>query len=146
MKSLIHYLLSIFFIFLVLNVGCKKAELNLQVDNCDEYNYIDCDTWEPSYSYVFMDFTINNENPYVPFEVYEGKLEEGKLVLTDTSYSKRDSVEMDFDIDYTVKAKYKKGSQTIYAIDMDKAIKWSQDICDSVCWHYIDAEVDLELR
>lgn len=146
MKSIALYISSVLIIFAMLSVGCKKLKHNISVDDCSEYDYADCDTWDPSYSYIFMEFTINDENPEVPYEIYRGKLEDGNLIHSDTARTKKDSVELDFEIDYTVKAKYKKGGKTIYAIDMDKATKWSQDVCDSTCWHYIDAEVDLRLR
>jgi hypothetical protein len=130
---------------MILSMGCQKMSQNITVEDCSQYNYEGCDPFYTE-AFVILELTFDDENPYVPIEIYEGDLEDNKLVFADTSYKNLDSISMEFNIDYTVKATYKKDGKTIYAIDQDKAIRWDQNVCDSVCWHYIDAEVDLRLR
>lgn len=137
-KILLILLVNIFVIS-----GCREGYIT--VDDCYNYDYNDCVTIKYSTAFIYMDFTLNNENDKVPYTLYEGSVDNGVMLLQDTASKENITLEGSFDIPYSVKAEYIVNGEKIYVIDGGTAIRWDQEVCDSTCWHYEDIELDLKL-
>jgi len=104
-------------VILILSVkfsGCEQEDLDFYVD-CDY-----CMEEIPDYDTLWVQVTINDENPSVPLQFYEGNYDNGTEDWTDTAYSEEFWLVSKVDVKYSVKAKYKKGDQVIIAVDSDK--------------------------
>lgn len=138
-KGIIIVLLGLLF-----SVSC---ETDAYEEDCETYNYVDCNTEEPYEAEVSLKFTIK-DNEYVPFEIIKGKVEDGTIIVYDTARAGESEIVYILDIPqyYTVKATYKNGSTIIYAVDgVDMKAKDVQK-CDSVCWELDDFRLDLTLQ
>ena len=110
--------------------------------NCDECYYPEPDTAD-----LILNFTINEENPFVPYVLYLGDIEENKIDYVDTAYSEKEYLASEIDVDYSIKAFYKKGSQTIIVVDGDKLnASRTNDVCDYECWIIKGGILDLTLK
>jgi hypothetical protein len=123
--------------------GCKK--MMPVPDDCGSYNYNDCNTTEPDVTEAKLTFSITSRTPYVPFIIYKGNVESGKPVFYDTAFNTDVYYYLEFG-KYSVKAEYKTDDKTIYVIDGDEAEKWSNNICDSVCWGWDSLGFDLRIH
>lgn len=122
--------------------ACKK--FHAVPDDCMGYDYMDCNTWEPIYAEFRLKFTINHFIKNVPFEIYEGDVNSGQLVLKDTAYLEELIYYLDFSR-YSVKATYELPDKKLIVIDGGEAEKWSNDVCDSVCWSEDSLQLDLQI-
>lgn len=132
------------FMVLVLITACKKSFD--QPEDCDSYDYRDCETREPYLSLVSFKFTMNDKIRTVPFVIYKGSVENGQALFYDTA---RDESIVYYDLEfgkYAVKAEYKVDGKTIYAIDGGEIEKWSNDVCDSVCWGWDSLHLDIRIN
>jgi len=125
----------------VATFSCEQQIFDFNI-NCDDCYYPKPDTAE-----LIMNFTINEENPSVPYILYLGDIEDNKIDFIDTAYSEKIYLPSKIDVDYSVRAFYKKGSQTIIAVDGDK-LKTSRanDVCDYECWLIKGGILDLTLK
>lgn len=121
--------------------ACKDSS-----EDCTDTDYSSCNTTEPTEGELKVVLTINAENPAVPLFIYKGKIEAGELLSVDTAESSFYSVILPVNEYYSVAAKYKSGSRTIYAVDGDKIKRKSSVMCDSTCWRVIDAKVNVKLK
>jgi hypothetical protein len=138
-------LLIIFAIISFVFAGsCKKRIF--EPDDCFSYDYRDCETWEPYLSLCSFKFTINDQVQNVPFIIYKGKMEDGDVLFYDTARGE-DIVYYDLNFGYySVRAEYKYNGKTVYAVDGGELEKWSQNICDSVCWGWDSLHLDVRLK
>ena len=125
--------------------SCRQSTFYNSQD-CTNYNYSDCNTTEPLLVALNIKLTINDENLKVPISIYEGNVDDNVLVLTDTVATSSYSVLLPTDKFYSVKARYKKGTQIIYAIGGDKIKKSHTSVCDSTCWSSEEGNVNVELK
>lgn len=137
----IYIKISIIIALLVATFSCERQGFVLSV-NCD-----DCFYPEPDSADLIIKFTINEENPMVPYILYLGDIEDNKIDYIDTAYSDEILLYSKIDVDYSVKAFYKKGTQTIIAVDGNK-LKTSRqnDVCDYDCWIIKGGILDLTLK
>ena len=138
-KLLLPLLVSLMFI------SCKRNSQYSSVD-CASYNYSDCNTTEPLEAGLNITLTINADNPRVPITIYQGKLEDNIIALTDTVTTTKYNVLLPPDYYYTVKARYLSGHNVIYAIGGDNVKKIKNLVCDSICWSTEDGYVNVELK
>ncbi|MCK4921815.1 MAG: hypothetical protein KAS71_12270 [Bacteroidales bacterium] len=133
--------ISAILILFVAAFSCEQEDFTFNV-NCNECYYPEPDTAD-----LIMNFTINEENPFVPFILYMGDVEENKIDFIDTAYSEEEYLASAIDVDYSIKAFYKKGSQTIIVVDGDK-LKASRtsEVCDYECWIIKGGVLDLTLK
>lgn len=118
---------------------------NYYVEDCNNYNYSDCNTTEPSLAGLNIKLTINAQNPEVLIEIFKGKYEENNLVYSELVNVEKFSVLLPPSY-YSVRATYRKGNETVYAIDGDKCkINYTQ-VCDSLCWDTDEGYLNLELK
>jgi hypothetical protein len=90
--------------------------------------------------------TINAENPAVPLYIYKGKIEEGSLQLIDTAKSSVFRINLPVNEYYSVAAKYKSGSKTIFAVDGDRIKRKKSVMCDSTCWSVVNGKINVKLK
>ncbi len=124
-----------------------SCERTTQADvDCSTYDYSDCNTVEPIFGDIHVKLTINDENKKIPLIIYAGKLEDNDIVLIDTAYSNIYDTLLPVDDFYTVKAEYKKGEKTIFAVDGDNIKKSKTKTCDSTCWSIKSASINLKMK
>ncbi|MEI6853549.1 MAG: hypothetical protein WCL06_11925 [Bacteroidota bacterium] len=125
--------------------SCRQTSFSGSQD-CANYNYSDCNTAEPFLVGLNIRLTINDENLKVPITIFEGKVEEQLIVLNDTVSVSKYSVLLPADKYYSVRARYKKGNQIIYAFGGDNIRAIRTTVCDSSCWSTEDGNVNIELK
>lgn len=117
-----------------------------QYSDCTEDDYDDCYTEEPFEAEIVVYVTINNENQYVPLTIYEGKIDENRIIAYDTAYDEEFYRFFKLGRYYSVTAKYKSGEKIIFALDGNKMYKDSSRLCDSTCWDINGGIYDLKLK
>jgi hypothetical protein len=130
--------------FLVLVSGnftaCEPEDWVLQVDCGDCYNYI------PDSADLVINLTINAENNSVPLTFYLGDYEDGVIDWQDTATTDKFYLYSAFDKEYTVRATYKSGNQTIMAFDGDEMFLYNAgEECGSPCYIVKGGIFDLRL-
>lgn len=133
----------IFIMVLLIFGGCKK--FMAVPDDCSAYDYYDCNTIEPDLTDATFKFTLNNQIQSVPFIIYQGDIEDNKPLFYDTAYNSEVYYYLEFG-KYSIKATYNIQGKTIYVIDGALAEKWSNQICDSVCWGWDSLNLDLQIH
>lgn len=139
MKLLVKY---IFIVCLIMAASCEKPN---PVD-CEDYDFADCYLDEPEWDFIYIDVTINDENPYVPIILYNGEFEDKDTNWVDTAYSSQYSIDVDLNHYYSVTAEYKVGSKTIIAVDGNKVKKVKTTVCDEKCWYIKGENFNVELK
>ena len=111
------------------------------------FNCADCYQAKPTWVRLSVFVTINSENPYVPLTVYIGDFEDNVIDWIDTSYNNSFYLDVKPDRYYSVKAEYKDGSKTVFAIDGDKVkLKENTTDCDAACYYQTGGYIDLRLK
>ncbi|HOY30946.1 MAG TPA: hypothetical protein PKW80_03615 [Bacteroidales bacterium] len=126
--------------------SCEQNSYFSNSQDCQNYDYSDCNTSEPALVALHIKLTINDENPKVPVTIYEGKLDNNLIVLTDTVSASTYSVLLPPDKYYTVSARYVSGNKIIYGIGSDNIKKIRNYVCDSVCWTEQEGNIDVRLK
>jgi hypothetical protein len=126
---------------IIILAGYSSCEVFPKV-KCSE-----CTSLEPDSADLKMLFTINAENPKVPLVVYKGKVEEGNVEWTDTTNNETLYLYVQMNQFYSVVAKYKSGTHTIYAVDGDKIRTVNEtDNCNQECYIVTNNELDIRLK
>ncbi len=135
MRCFVLLILCLFFI------SCKEKLFTGDV-NCS-----DCYTPKPDSAYLSINFTINAEFKEIPFVLYRGDYEDNQIDWVDTSYASTKKIWVKTDQKYSVKAKYRKGDKTLYAIGKGIVkVLLVTDACDQECYVFKDDAVNLEIR
>jgi S-adenosylmethionine hydrolase len=122
--------LTLVFLFLLILTGSCGEKVYTGNVNCDE-----CYTEKPQNTDLIIDLTIANRFGDVVVNVYEGELEDNKLVLTDTVFFTPYYAYVKVDKKYAVRAEYKKGSETLYVVDGTKLkVLLVRGECDEDCY------------
>ena len=123
--------------------SCKSGSSDLpDVEDCEHYDYADCNSVQPFEADVAFNFSISSKNKMVPFEVYKGYVDDNNLYFKDTSWSDRLIYQLPVNEYWSVKAAYKSGGKTVFVIDGGKLKVHSKKVCDSTCWSVDDLELD----
>ncbi|MCB2220338.1 MAG: hypothetical protein KQI35_08090 [Bacteroidetes bacterium] len=123
-------------------VSCERYEPASAGVDC-----LECYQQKPEWVQLNAKVTINSENPFVPLTIYKGDFENGVVDWIDTTWKEDYWVDVKPDEYYSVKAKYKDGTKTIYAIDGDNVkLKLSRNDCDVECYYQKGGYVDVRLR
>ena len=121
--------------------SCKEKLFTGDV-NCSE-----CYSPKPDSAYMTIKFTINKDYNEVPFILYRGDFEDNQIDWIDTSYTATKDIWVRTDQKYSVKAKYRKGDKTLYAVDGGKVkVLLVTDACDQECYVIKDETLNLEIR
>lgn len=140
MKRILTIVSVFIFIWLVFSCGSDVFVFDVNCEDC-YYN-------EPDSADLIVDVTINDENPFVPLVIYKGDVEENIIEYTDTVWAASTYyLYVAVNEYYSIKAKYKKGDNTIYAIDGDKLkTKYVTDVCDTDCYEIKGGILDVRLK
>ncbi len=142
MKSIFTKLLIT--IAFISSSSCGKEYIGGDVD-CTYYDYSDCNTNEPQYGKATLNFTINSAVNHIVYDVYSGKVDDGTLVFTDTAFESEVNLYLVLG-EYSVMAKYIIDGKQTFVIDGGELEKWSEDVCDSTCWHQNELELKLTIK
>lgn len=134
-------LLLLFFVFA--STGFWSCNNN---DDCDPDFPVVCDFYDPPlFAPLNILVTVNDDNPYVPIEIYLGDVEDGNLYLVDTLDDDA-RYEVDIDERYSAMATYQSLGRTIIAIDGDRVKSKSTDNCGVTCWEAKSGTINLRLK
>lgn len=142
LKSLKRISLSLLLVSFFL-LACEEEHID---GNCSFYNYSGCNTTEPFMAEMTMKFSITPDIPWVAFEIYEGTIDEGEVIVYDTAWNSQVIYDMPIPQYYSVKAKYELNGNIIYAIDGAEIRKHQERICDSLCWEVDETNLDLVIH
>ena len=142
MNSNKYFIITVLLFLFVITFSCKKYH----VEDCENYDYYNCNTVEPFEGILEIELTINNLNPRVPLVVFNGNFEDHDTAFVDTATTKFLEIHMPTNQYYSVLAKYKTSEKTIFAVDGDDITKKSENVCDSVCWILENGKIDVKLK
>ena len=109
--------------------GCEPEDWLLEV-NCS-----DCYGTAPDSAKLIVYVTINERYDSVPLTFYRGSYEEGEIDWLDTATTEEFLLFSEMEREYTVKATYRSGSETIIAFDGDKMTLYDAAAeCGSPCY------------
>ena len=106
----------------------------------------DCQDSKPPTGHLNIEITLNAQNPRIPVNVYEGPIEDGRLVRSDSVGVSHFSYELPVDRPYAVTARYLVGQDTVLAIGSDDITTNQTQYYDAYCWEVTDAKVDVRLK
>ena len=128
-------------LFVLIVFSCEQDPFIFDV-NCDECYYPEPDTAD-----LILNFTINDENPYVPYQLFIGNAESGELDWTDTAYSETVYLAAAVNKDYSLKAFYKRDGIVVVSVDGDRLkTTRTSDVCDTECYIIKGGILDLRLK
>jgi hypothetical protein len=105
-----------------------------------------CLDTKPATGHLHVQITLNAQNPRVPINVYEGPIESGRLVRSDSLGVSQFSYELPADHSYAVTARYLVGQDTVLAIGSDDIRTSQTQYYDAYCWEVGDGKVDVRLK
>ena len=140
-KRIPLFLIVLLLIMANLILSCDEKINFLEVDCADCYRI------KPDDGELIIQVTINGENPKVPIVIYRDKIESGRIRIRDTVSEKTVYIEVPLNHYYSVKAEYKAGNDSVFAVDGDR-IKTHRvtDQCDTICWIIKGGRYDLRLK
>jgi hypothetical protein len=110
----------------------------------------DCSTCyqdKPEWGPLQIIVTINSENTIVYLTIFRGDFEDDDIEYKDSTAFSDYTVDVPVDKYYSVKAEYKVGDKTIYAVDGDKLkVKKNSTSCDQECYYFKGGYIDVRLR
>ena len=142
----INYKISYLFGLLSIVLFLYSCEEIVPNEDCETYNYYDCNSVEPFEAELKMSFTISKNIHWVAFEIYKGGFDENNIIVYDTAWNSTVTYNMPIPEYYSVRAIYKLEDKTLYTIDGVKMDKKSVQKCDSVCWKDANKELDLTIQ
>lgn len=113
-------------------------------DDCDTSIY--CNTDYPDSGYVDITVTEVGTNNYVPITIFEGDVDDNKIVLVDTLYETTTYYYLPVKKRYSAKAEYRKAGITTYVFDGTKIKVTKFWNCDERCYEVKDGKLDLQLE
>ena len=130
MNIAIRYLLIFFVLILIIKItGCEPEDWNPTI-NCS-----DCRSYKPDSADLIINVTIDSQNDSVPLTFYKGKIEDNIVDWRDTATTEEFYLYSEVKQEYTVKATYKSGSETIIAVDSDRMkIYNAEEECGYPCY------------
>ncbi len=133
-------LFALFFMLLTIPLACEDWEV-LFVD-CDK-----CYTDKPEYARVTIKFTIDDENPYVVYTLFDGSIDDGNVIMVDTAYDSNVYWDLDVNRNYSAIAEYNCKGRTIYAVDGTKLrTKLDKSSCSDQCYIILGDRLDVRLK
>lgn len=114
-------------------------------DFSSSFSCDDCLDYVPSEGKTIIKFTINEENPQVPYYIYNGKNAGEDTLKIDTATTESESIFLATEQDFSAEAIYKSGNKTIHVFDGGE-VKVSEEECDeTVCYRVKVLNLDLTL-
>ncbi len=121
-------------------MGCEPEDWIFEV-NCN-----DCYSIVPDSAKLIVYLTINETYDSVPLTFYRGSYEEGIIDWQDTATSEEFYLYSEIEREYTVKATYSSGNDTIIAFDGDKMYIYNAaGECGTPCYIVKGGIFDIQL-
>jgi hypothetical protein len=134
-KLVMKYLIKATYLFIaglmivLLPTSCGEKIFTGDVD-CSE-----CYREKPDHADLVIDLTFDADFQAVPVVVYKGDVEDNQVMCRDTAFSTPYYCYVPVNARYSVRAEYKKGASTLFAIDGTKLkILLVTDACDAECY------------
>lgn len=132
---------QIIFPAIILLISINSCSKNCPAD------FNECQYFEkPDSAYVNLEFTINNENPSVDFEIFRGNYNDPnpRIVFSGTTNTPQFFVFLPLGF-YSVKAIYQRGNQEVWVVNAGKsrAIEFN---CDYTCFDVKEADIEVTLK
>jgi len=141
-RRILNYSIK-FILFIGILYSCEGWSETINV-NCSE-----CEPFEPEDGEIELNFSKDYIMDGVRFVVYEGEVEENKILLIDSSYSVKHYVtDLPLDKYYSVKAGYRTKDSIFYNVINGTTIKskYIPESCNDECWIVIGKKIDLEIK
>lgn len=120
--------------------GCELIEIITL--NCNE-----CYTDYPNYEELKASITINEENEGVPITVYYGPYERDNVAFRDTAWNDVIYLWVETEVNFTIKADYKKNGRPYYVLDGAKLkVRKDTENCDYPCYYATGKSIDLRMH
>lgn len=141
MKRLSHYFLfTLLLFFLIIPSGCEREE------SWESFDCATCYQDKPEMGPLQITVTINGQNSSVPLVVFRGDIEDNNVERIDTAYNTDFTIDVPVEKYYSVKAEYRDGNNTIFAVDGDKLkLKTNSTDCDEQCYYFRGGYIDVRL-
>lgn len=140
MKTYIAYT----FVFILSLWVLASCERKLEIF---EFDCKDCFQDKPENGPLKIWFTLNEENPFVPYTIFIGAFEDGKVEYADTAFNTTEYIDVPVNEYYSVKAEYTKKEQCIDVVDGDRLnLKKNNNRCDKKCYYYKGGKIDVRLK
>ncbi len=115
-------------------------------EECDTYDYSDCNTIEPTQGLLKIELTINDTNPSPILKIYDGFIEENNIIFKDTMTSAHFELYVNINKHYSASVDYKNNGKIITAVDGTDFLAKSSQVCDSICWYLVGDELNVKLK
>jgi hypothetical protein len=136
-----HWTKYFMLLFMIFIAGCD-GDQSIESFDCSTC-YQDKPEWGP----LQIKVTINSENTIVYLTIYRGDIENNEIEFEGQTVYPDYTVDVPVDKYYSVKAEYKVGDKTIYAVDGDKLkVKKNSTSCDQECYYFKGGYIDVRLR
>ena len=139
----IIYRVAMLLVFMMAGLSCERLDGII----LDGFNCADCYQSKPVDVELHVFVTLNSENPYVPLTIYVGDFDDNQIELVDTTYNTSYLVLVRPGRYYSVRAEYKDGTKTIFAIDGDNVkLRENTSDCDAPCYYQVGGYIDVRLK
>lgn len=119
-----------------------------ETDDCENPDYSDCDTHEPFFADLEILVSREDNADLDRLQVFYGPADHADSLVTITEFDGEETkvfVTVSTNAEYSAKAYYLNGADTIIAIDGTNFRKRSYTNCDSTCWYLTGDVLDLEV-
>ena len=127
--------------------ACEADSTDLpDVEDCENYDYQDCNTVQPFEAKMIINFSVSSKIKSVPFVVYKGYVDDNNIYFQDTAWDANVEYLMPVDEYWSIMATYKVDGKTIKVIDGGSIKVHSANVCDSTCWSVKDLVLDAIIK
>jgi hypothetical protein len=147
MKHTASKLIIIFGILFFFQSACESFWLN-ETDDCENPDYSDCDSFEPFFADLKMKITDDPLCEIQKIELFYGEIETADTLEVISEFAENSellSITVSTDAEYSAKAYYRKGADTVICVDGTNFRKRSYTNCDSTCWYVTGDLLDLSM-
>lgn len=132
-------LIFIIFISVLIPYSCEDSTFIVDCDKCYEALSLDIN--------LELKITIDASNQYVPITLYRGKVENGEIILEDTTSLTSYYKSLEAGHYYSAVARYTHNGRVIYAVDgRELKIKLERSACDEACYTIHGSVLDLRIK
>ncbi len=136
MKKQIANILSFCFILININ-ACYDANVDYSQDCITEY---------PLSGVLTVKVSLNSLNKSVPVKIFQGKYDDGDLILEDTIYAEKKKYDLTPNFYYSVAAKYNTERGDIIVVNGDEIKVYTNTESDTACYRLKNAVVNCKLK
>lgn len=132
-------LIFIIFISVLIPYSCEDSTFIVDCDKC--YKSISQDV------NLELKITIDESNQYVPITLYRGKIDNGEIILEDTTSLTNYYKSVVVGQYYSAVARYTHNGRVIYVVDgRELKIKLEKSACNEACYTIHGSVLDLRIK